>query len=268
MKNFITRPGLERAFKVILIIVSAMVVYAWLSKTPAGLLGKADAVGYAICHRIKVRSFLIGERQFPLCARCTGMYLGTLLGFLFQLRSGRKGALPSLKFKITLGLFLVAFGIDGVNSYVHFFPSVPTLYTPENWLRLLTGTGVGLGIAALLVPTFHQTIWVDWEERPALVSWRQLITLVLLALGLDAVILSNNALILYPLALLSTATVLGILTSIYAIIWAYLLKKENKYRSWKEIKFILLAGFITALVQIAAMDAARYALTHTWEGFF
>lgn len=35
---------------------------------PGGLLDKADKVGYAVCHRITIRSFLIGERQMPLCA--------------------------------------------------------------------------------------------------------------------------------------------------------------------------------------------------------
>ena len=57
-----------------------LLTLGWLLNTPAGLLGKADAVGYAVCHRIDLRSFNLGERQMPLCARCTGMYLGAVLG--------------------------------------------------------------------------------------------------------------------------------------------------------------------------------------------
>ena len=160
------------------------------------------------------------------------MYLGALLGFVFQIPLGRKGGLPSLKIKIILGALFVAFGIDGMNSYLHFFPAVPTLYQPQNWLRLLTGTGVGL------------------------------------AGVIDALMLSKNPLILYPLALLSSGTILLILSLIYTIIWGYLIKKENQFHSWKQMAFLLLAGFTTALLQIAAMDAVRYALTGTWAGFF
>ena len=46
---------------------------AWLLGTPPGILGKADAIGYAICHRILTRSFHVHDRALPLCARCTGI---------------------------------------------------------------------------------------------------------------------------------------------------------------------------------------------------
>ena len=55
--------------------LAALIAFAvWLYITPPGLLGKADAVGYAICHRIDERSFHIDDRQLPLCARCTGEF--------------------------------------------------------------------------------------------------------------------------------------------------------------------------------------------------
>src|SRR5687767_1837892 len=54
----------------------------WVSFTPGGILGKADAVGYAVCHRITLRSFSYteGGRQLPMCARCTGTFIGVLIG--------------------------------------------------------------------------------------------------------------------------------------------------------------------------------------------
>src|SRR5437868_4456347 len=52
----------------------------WISFTPAGILGKADAVGYAVCHRITVRSFAFPNgQQLPMCARCTGTFIGVLV---------------------------------------------------------------------------------------------------------------------------------------------------------------------------------------------
>src|SRR3972149_3375635 len=81
----------------VLILAAIALLGAWLILTPEGVLGKADAIGYSVCHRIAERSFTIAGRQMPLCARCTGMYLGMLTGLLFQLPYGRRAEFPPLK---------------------------------------------------------------------------------------------------------------------------------------------------------------------------
>lgn len=260
-----SRAGL---WKALLVVAAGLVLVLWLESTPSGLLGKADAVAYAVCHRIPVRTFFLGERQLPLCARCSGIYLGALLGLLYQMRLGKRGAMPALKISIVLAVFLAAFGIDGVNSYLHLFPGAPGLYEPSNGLRLATGTGLGIGVAAILFPTFNQSMWADWIPEPALRSWRQLAELILLGGVLFLAMISGNPLLLYPLALLSSATVMVMLMLIYTILWTYLLKQDNRFGSLRSMWPLLLAGFVTALVQVAAMDIGRYALTGTWAGFF
>ncbi len=111
------RPPRRKLNKQYLLYFFTGVIFAvWLVLTPPGLLGKADAVGYAVCHRIDKRSFYLEDRQTPLCARCSGMYLGALVALIYQLRLGKKGGTPSLKILIALGIFVIAFGIDGVNS--------------------------------------------------------------------------------------------------------------------------------------------------------
>src|ERR1700690_93951 len=111
-------PGFQ--WKYLTIPAGFLVFIVWSIFTPAGLLGKADAVAYAVCHRISTHSLFIGTRQMPLCARCTGMYLGAILCLLFQAAQGRRGSLPSKGMYVFLGLLVLAFGIDGVNSYLHF----------------------------------------------------------------------------------------------------------------------------------------------------
>jgi hypothetical protein len=164
-------------------------------------------------------------------------------------------------------LFLLAFTVDGVNSYLHFFPQAPVLYEPQNLLRLLTGTGIGLGIAAVLLPTFNQSVWADYVPAPALSSWRQLIELILLSGMLVLLILSENPLALYPLAILSSLTVLLVLTLVYTVVWTMVLKQENRFRTLRGMWPLLLAGFTTALLQIGIMDVGRFLLTGTWQGF-
>ncbi len=250
-----------------LLALLAILLVVWLALTPPGLLGKADAIGYAVCHRIAERSFLLGDRAVPLCSRCSGMYLGALAGFLFQFGLGRRGGLPARRIQILLGVFLLAFAVDGINSYLTFFPQAPNLYQPENGLRLLTGTLVGVGIAALLLPTFHQVVWRQVDERRALATFRQMLLLLPMAGVISASIASQNSLIVYPMALLSIASLLTILILAYTLAWTLLLKRENTFTSWKELQPLLLLGALTTLLQIGAIDAGRYLLTGTWNGF-
>lgn len=245
-----------------------LLLFGWLLNTPPGLLGKGDAVGYAVCHRIEVRSYHLGERQLPLCVRCTGMYLGAMLGLGYQALVGRRGGqLPPWRVLAFLGLLVVAFGVDGLNSYVHLFPGAPSVYEPRHELRLLTGTGMGLVIAAMLYPAFSQTVWQDWAPRPALPGLRSLGAILGLALVVDLLVWTENPLLLYPLALVSAAGVLALLAMIYTMVILMVLRLENRFLRLAQLWLPLTGGLGIAILQIAALDLVRFVLTGTWDGF-
>ncbi|MFC1878474.1 DUF2085 domain-containing protein [Chloroflexota bacterium] len=257
-----------------IILPVVLLFLGWLLNTPDGLLGKADAVGYAVCHRIDARSFHLGDRAVPLCARCSGMYLGAMLGLAYQaFVSRRRGGMPPVRVILVLGLFVVAFGVDGVNSYLRLnvemglLSSAPTLYDPQNLLRLLTGTGMGLGIAAMIYPAFSQTVWADWQPKPAIAGLRSLGMLILLALFVDLLVLTENPLLLYPLALVSAAGVLILLTMVYSMVWMMLFRLENRYQALRQMILPLMGGFGLALLQIVLLDLVRYVFTGSWDGF-
>ena len=77
--------------------IAAIIAFsAWMYISPEGALGKLDAIGYAVCHRIDARSFHIGDRQLPLCARCTGEFYAAGIALIFQVFvSGKRSKLPS-----------------------------------------------------------------------------------------------------------------------------------------------------------------------------
>ena len=79
---------------------------------------------------------------------------------------------------------------------------------------------------------------------------------------------TENPLILYPLSLLSVLNLLIILTAIHTILWVLLLKKENLFLNFSQLKTYMLCGFITVIIQIALMDFIRYQLTGTWNSFY
>ncbi len=249
--------------------LAAGVIGLWLYATPGGLLGKADAIGYAVCHRIDLRSFHLGERALPLCSRCTGMYLGSLLGFGFLAwrGRGRAGSHPPMRILAVLGVFALAFAVDGVNSFLHFFPHAPHLYPPDNTLRLITGTLLGLGLPVMVLPGFNQTAWRDWRPEPVLRTLGELGLLLTAAAGVVLLVLSGNPLILYPMALISSLGVVVLLTTVYTMLVLILFHREGQFTSGWQLGLPLLGGLTLAMAQIALLDLARYWLTGTWAGF-
>ena len=247
--------------------VAILLFLSWIIYTPPGLSGKVDAVGYAVCHQIESHSFLLGDHAMPMCARCTGMYLGALLGIIYQMPWKKKGGLPSIFIWMVMGLLVILFAVDGVNSYLHFFPDAPHFYEPTNVVRLVTGTGLGLGIAMILMPIFQQSIWQDWSEHPAIENWRSLFGLFVFAGVLILAVIWNQYFLLYPLAILSAVSVLILLTLCYSILWAHFLKREYLARTWRVTYPFLTLGFITTIFQVFIFDIVRYMLTGTWGGF-
>jgi uncharacterized membrane protein len=246
---------------------------SWLLNTPEGVLGKADAIGYALCHRIDSHSLhlggVFGDRPLPLCARCTGIYLGALLGMVTMAAMGRSraGGLPRRPVLLALIGFVGVMGIDGVNSYLTFFPGLPHLYEPQNWLRVVTGTLNGLALAGLIYPILNQTLWRDWQDRPVLGNFRELGVLLVLAAGMIALVLTDNPIILLPLAVLSSVGVLAMVVALNTTIVLLVVRRENRVLSWTGAITPLLAGFTLAIIEIGLVDLVRYSVFGTWSGF-
>jgi hypothetical protein len=168
---------------------------------------------------------------------------------------------------LVLGLFVAAFVIDGVNSFLSLIPFTPSLYFPQNWLRLATGTGLGIAMAAAIYPAFNQTLWSDWQNEAAIPGMKSFGLLLLFSIGLNLLILSGSPPILYVSALISAAGVLIVLTLIYTMLVLILFKRENQYTIFNQLTLPLTAGFGFAILQIIVLDLLRYTVTGTWEGF-
>lgn len=100
-----------------------------------------------LCHQRRDRSFNIGTRQFPLCARCTGIILGCIIAILclvFELH---------LSMFTTAALMLVMF-IDWLLQFIKVLEST-------NIRRLTTGLLGGFGLSLFtysLVTIIHDKI--------------------------------------------------------------------------------------------------------------
>ena len=79
-----------------------------------------ERMGSAVCHQMVERSFIFDGMQMPLCARCTGIYIGAFFAFCFFFLKKRMGnGRPfSIGQAFLTGLAVLPVGIDGVGSYL------------------------------------------------------------------------------------------------------------------------------------------------------
>ncbi len=255
------------------VLVALLVIGIWLAYTPNGVQGKADAVGYAICHRIEERSFsTYNDRQLPMCARCSGIYTGVMTGLLSIAAVGRLRAarLPNLKVAAVFLLFVAFLGIDGLNSYFHLFPNFDGgLYTPSNTLRVITGMFVGLTMIHGLLPFWNATVWHHsvMDRRRAVENLRELALYVAVILVVLGLVLLNSPLVMLVVGFASTLGVLIILTLVMASMMMAFLRTDGSYTHWSQLWLPLLAGLTAAIIMLGGIDALRFMFTGTWEGF-
>jgi uncharacterized membrane protein len=248
---------------VVLVALSAFVILFFALLPPSTLLGKADVVGYAICHRIPERSFFLDGHQLPLCARCTGTFLGAIVGLVAMLVLGRQRAsrLPSVPILGLLVLFIGFWAFDGLNSYLTFFPGAPNLYEPRNWLRLTTGMLNGLALITFVFPIFNYTMWRNaTQERVFRNIWEVLAILPVIAL-LVWLIQAEINFLLYPLAILSSLGVVMMLTLISSMIAAVVLGREGYASTWRQALVPLTVGAALGILMMTGMVLLRAYLT-------
>ncbi len=89
-----------------------------------------------LCHRRPDRSFFWKGKQFPVCARCTGVHIGYLSYPLFLLQ------VLSFGFGASLLLLLPAL-LDGVLQ-------AATPYESHNVTRVVSGVAAGLGVMSVI----------------------------------------------------------------------------------------------------------------------
>jgi len=88
------------------------------------------------CHRLEERSFFVSGRQFHICARCTGIFIGCLISPIF-IPWGNAA----------LYLFpaaAICVGIDGMTQLFNW-------RTSNNTLRLVTGFSLGLTFLPFII---------------------------------------------------------------------------------------------------------------------
>ncbi len=256
--------------------IAALIALAgWIYIAPPGLMGKLDAIGYAVCHRLDSHSLHIGDIQMPLCARCTGEFNAAAIALVFQgFIGGKRSRLPNRGILAVLVIFFLSFAIDGSNSYLALmkttypgaFSNIPNLYMTDNTARVFTGSGMGIAMASVLFPMYNQSVWRVPQDKAAL-DWPRFGFMTGLVLVFDFGMLTQNPIILYPVAIVSSMGVLALLSMVFSIVWIMVMKQDNAFDHTHQLWLPAVAGLTLAFLLILSIDLFRFNLTHTWGGF-
>ena len=105
------------------------------------------AIGHVICHQLPVRSFHLWTVTLPVCARCTGIYVGAAVTALAssvsrslpgEARSAKAG--PHANPRIVLLAALMPTAATLIFEWT-------TGTMPANWIRALAGLPLGAAVA-------------------------------------------------------------------------------------------------------------------------
>ncbi len=227
------------------------------------LLDILGLFGVGVCGRIPSHSFIIGGRLLPLCARCTGTYLGALLGLLglAALRRWRASGLPPSPVTASLAGFIVLWGVDGLNSFLTLLPNAPHLYEPHNLLRLISGVLQGLALSIIVCPLFSFLLWKEADTERVIRNFRELAYLLIPAALLVWIVQTQASFLLYPVAVLSILGVLVMLTLVNTMIVLIVTRRESKAESWRDAFVLLSLGLLATFLELSALGLLRLALT-------
>ncbi len=166
-----------------------------------------DVLTGLICHKLSERSLFIDGNFLPLCARCTGIYIGVFLSFLFIYIKGRFSSLKPFSISCTVyAVFLLPMLWDGYSSYLNFRET-------SNFIRLLTGTALGATIPAIYLITYHFSI--NGQNNNVILSLKEYFLFVLLSEFFALLIYYG---IINNYVFISVIIYLGIITGVIAMI--------------------------------------------------
>lgn len=215
-----------------------------------------------VCHQWPAHCLHYDGKPLPLCARCSGTFLGIQLALLtlWICGEGRASLLPDRRTAALLAVGPIVWAVDGVNSTLGWLRGATLWYDTNNTIRLLTGMANGLAVGCLLYPVYHGVLWGQTEKRRVLENKWPLAIIGLMGFLVAAGMLWGKG---APYALwifLTVGATAASLTLVNALLIVLLLQKEGLARQWVELLPYLAVGLIATLGETASLASVRYFL--------
>jgi uncharacterized membrane protein len=220
-----------------------------------------------ICHQLPAHSLHYQGQPLPLCARCTGTFVGALLAVivLMAIGRGRRAGLPRRSvWGVLMGL-LGLWALDGANSFWAGIAGEPLLYAPSNGLRLVSGLGAGLAIGVVLLPVTRQVLWGQPPHDAVVERPVQMLPLVGAA-GVVALILLGWRDMPWAMPVLLVAVAVAVMfATVNMLLLVLLFRREGVARHPRRAWAWGLAGLVAGMGETGAIALVRYLLG-LWYG--
>jgi apolipoprotein N-acyltransferase len=148
----------------------------------------------------------------------------------------------------------------GFNSYWVLLTDQTLFYPPQNWLRLTTGAGMGLALCSFAVILANQVLWPAPARVPLVASLREFLRLLLLPASVIAVVLWRPDPLYGPLAVISSAGVLVMLTLANSLLAVITLRRQGQINRLGQLGLPALLGLLLTLAEITVLNLLRAAL--------
>ncbi len=204
--------------------------------------------GFAVCHTLPSRTLVFGGHYLPVCSRCTGIYLGVALTYVYLVvrRGFRVNALPPLAASLAVAAMLLPMAVDGVSSYAG-------LRETNNTLRFLTGIVAGGALPIFAFPLLSAELVVAAGKKKAIRPFERwfdyLLWLGLLAAA-AALVFAGWPALYYPLAVVSILGLLAIFLNLALTIWEMALERAR----WARRPWTVLLAALTVLLLFTLLN--------------
>lgn len=98
-----------------------------------------------MCHQMPERSFFVCGKQLPLCARCSGILIGYIIGIVIAV-------ITKCEFCLYMPVLILPLAIDGGLQYIKRIES-------NNVRRFFTGIMGGIAIINIFIDIHVFTVW-------------------------------------------------------------------------------------------------------------
>jgi len=107
------------------------------------------AIGMVVCHQKPERSFHLWGAQLPVCARCTGIYLGAALGVVFRSAEASRSAIRMRRARVLTSRFALV--LAALPTAATLLYEWTTGVTPANAIRFAAGLPLGAVVSWLVL---------------------------------------------------------------------------------------------------------------------
>jgi uncharacterized membrane protein len=201
----------------------------------------------------------LGGIKFPICARCSGIYISTIVSLVFLWARGRlhAGRIPPWPITSILLLFGFVMAVDGFNSMAEGMGYTP-LYQSINQFRVITGLGFGVGMAVLIILMINMSLRqnVD-DEMPIIGTWRELGAILAFDALIWAAIYGNASFLAWPLAILSFLGMVGVIFVVNLLLVSLVMGYDQTITTLTQLARPATIAIIPTILMIGGMALFR-----------